>query len=392
MLERYKPSEDERIMNTTVWQLVSKIDNGEEAPVHNKTCIFSDREMSFYDGNLSVRDFVSGLFMLDPTKTPKTITINGSIEASSVKGWFNPSGRLTGIYKFDGDRLSIAYRKGDKPPDKFESSPGSGVTLLVLKKGEPQTAINPNPVKAEERVTEANEKSSSQENAALNPAQAPNVSNGGGPAAKGIELNKTSGKIRFKFRYIPWKEVLSQFADKAGLSLMMDAPPPGTFNYSADKEYTVDEAIDLLNWVLLTKGYRLVRHERILMLVNFEKSAETLNGSSGGDRAIKPHEFVFKTAKITRGDIAETVSATGTIEPAETVDVSAQVSGRIVSFGDDPRGESDPQFKGKPIDYNSPVEEGTVLAFIDDALYKSRYEQEQAGYIRAKAELATGTD
>ena len=39
---------------------------------------------------------------------------------------------------------------------------------------------------------------------------------------------------------------------------MMDAPPPGTFNYSNEKEYTADEAIDLLNWVLMAKGYKLV--------------------------------------------------------------------------------------------------------------------------------------
>ena len=86
------------------------------------------------------------------------------------------------------------------------------------------------------------------------------------------------------------------------------------------------------------------------------------------------------------GNIA-LITATGTIEPMEVLDVTAQVSGRIVSFGDDPRGATDPSFKGKTIDYNSPVEEGTVLARIDDTLYKARVEQEQAGYKRAEAEL-----
>ena len=122
-----------------------------------------------------------------------------------------------------------------------------------------------------------------------------------------------------------------------------------------------------------------------------EKSTEEdtlLMHSAGRDVFAKPSTPSFRTAKITRGDITATLSATGTIEPAETVDVSAQVSGRIVNFGDDPRGETDPQFKGKPIDYNSPVEEGTVLARLDDALYKSRVEQEKAGLSRAEAELA----
>ena len=40
----------------------------------------------------------------------------------------------------------------------------------------------------------------------------------------------------------------------------------------------------------------------------------------------------------------QTISATGTLEPEEVVDVTAQVSGQIVSFGDDPRAATDPNF------------------------------------------------
>ena len=72
---------------------------------------------------------------------------------------------------------------------------------------------------------------------------------------------------------------------------------------------------------------------------------------------------------------------TGTIEAEEYVDVSAQVAGRIVSLGHDPRGESDPNYKGKTINYLSPVEVGTVLARIDDTQYKARVDM-------AKAKLA----
>lgn len=77
-------------------------------------------------------------------------------------------------------------------------------------------------------------------------------------------------KLRFSFRFQPWKDVLDWFAQQAGLSLVLDAPPPGTFNYSDDREYTPAEAIDLLNSVLLTKGFTLVRRERMLMLINLQ--------------------------------------------------------------------------------------------------------------------------
>jgi RND family efflux transporter MFP subunit len=51
-----------------------------------------------------------------------------------------------GIYRFDGDRLTIAYRQDGPAPEKFESTPGSGVTLLELKRGEtvaPAQAVPP---------------------------------------------------------------------------------------------------------------------------------------------------------------------------------------------------------------------------------------------------------
>ncbi|MCP4175268.1 MAG: hypothetical protein GY758_31345, partial [Fuerstiella sp.] len=43
-----------------------------------------------------------------------------------------------------------------------------------------------------------------------------------------------------------------------------------TFNYSDSKEYTPTEAIDLLNGWLLTKGYTLVRRERLVMCLNLK--------------------------------------------------------------------------------------------------------------------------
>jgi len=42
---------------------------------------------------------------------------------------------------------------------------------------------------------------------------------------------------------------------------------------------------------------------------------------------------------VKRGDVAATISSSGTIEPSETVDVGAQVAGRITSFGMDTRGK-----------------------------------------------------
>ena len=76
------------------------------------------------------------------------------------------------------------------------------------------------------------------------------------------------------------------------------------------------------------------------------------------------------------------ITATGTVEPEEIVDVGAQVTGMITSLG------ADPDSPGKTIDFGSRVEVGTVLARIDDAIYRAQVEIAQADCQRAEAELA----
>lgn len=91
----------------------------------------------------------------------------------------------------------------------------------------------------------------------------------------------------------------------------------------------------------------------------------------------------FRTTEVKRGDLTYTISATGTVEPEEVVDVGAQVVGRIKDFGIDP---GDPDGK-KRIDYRSVVHEGTVLAYIDDSVYKAQLDQADASYLRALADV-----
>ncbi len=86
---------------------------------------------------------------------------------------------------------------------------------------------------------------------------------------------------------------------------------------------------------------------------------------------------IFRTVAVTRGDLEATISATGTVEPEEVVDVGAQVSGIISTFGKDK--------DGKMIDYGSPVEAGTVLAKIDDSLYSAAVKSARAQLQQAKA-------
>ena len=88
----------------------------------------------------------------------------------------------------------------------------------------------------------------------------------------------------------------------------------------------------------------------------------------------------FKVASIERGELRVAISATGTLEPEEVIDVGAQVAGKIQEFGRDPA-------SGEVIDYGSPVEEGAVLARIDPALFEQEVNLAKAMYAKAQARL-----
>ena len=71
----------------------------------------------------------------------------------------------------------------------------------------------------------------------------------------------------------------------------------------------------------------------------------------------------YRTLPVKRGELLTTIDSSGTVEPEEVVDIGAQVVGIISSFAKDA--------DGKSVDYRSRVEEGMVLANIDDTLFRA---------------------
>lgn len=77
------------------------------------------------------------------------------------------------------------------------------------------------------------------------------------------------------------------------------------------------------------------------------------------------------TSAITRGDVIEAVSATGTLEAVTTVQVGTQVSGTIESLH---------------ADYNSIVHKGQVIARLDPSLFQTQIDQQRANLLRSEAD------
>ena len=74
------------------------------------------------------------------------------------------------------------------------------------------------------------------------------------------------------------------------------------------------------------------------------------------------------TAAVTRGDIADRVGATGTLQAVTTVQVGTQVSGTIQQLN---------------ADFNSLVKKGQVLARLDPSLFQTQIEQARANLLRS---------
>jgi HlyD family secretion protein len=80
----------------------------------------------------------------------------------------------------------------------------------------------------------------------------------------------------------------------------------------------------------------------------------------------------YRTTKVERGDISQTVRATGTIQPIKLVQVGTQVNGPIRKLY---------------VDFNSQVKAGDLVAQIDPTTYEARLAQDQANLIQSQANV-----
>ncbi len=97
------------------------------------------------------------------------------------------------------------------------------------------------------------------------PARNPNV------AADISRKPPTDVELVFNFSGADWRDVMQWIADEAGLSLQADSYPKGTVNYvDNSRTYRLGEAMDVINRLLLDRGFSLVRRGRQLILIDQE--------------------------------------------------------------------------------------------------------------------------
>jgi RNA polymerase sigma factor (sigma-70 family) len=114
------PKDEEKILGT--WALVSSEEGGQKAPeevIKESRVIIAAGKMTSKRGE-EEKEFT---YQLDPSRKPKEFSAT------------NDQGRtLLGIYKLDGDTLTVCFDRGGERPTEFASKEGTTVVLEVLKR------------------------------------------------------------------------------------------------------------------------------------------------------------------------------------------------------------------------------------------------------------------
>src|SRR5262249_23325515 len=102
----------------------------------------------------------------------------------------------------------------------------------------------------------------------------------------------------------------------------------------------------------------------VAVVLAVSASLRTASSQAAGER--------YRTEVVAVGDIVQTVSATGTLNPVVLVRVGTQVSGTVSKLH---------------ADYNDRVQGGQILVELDDALFRAQVQQSDASVGNAEAAL-----
>src|SRR5712691_7891273 len=125
-----------------------------------------------------------------------------------------------------------------------------------------------------------------------------------------------------------------------------------------------------MNWIKINwKKINSSRRKRLLTAV----AAVVVVGLAGfyfwGNKASAAE---YMTARVERGNLRNTVTATGTLQAVTTVQVGSQASGTISALYED---------------FNSVVKKGQVVAQLDPSVPQAQVEQSRANLAQSQASL-----
>src|SRR5437016_1151554 len=124
-----------------------------------------------------------------------------------------------------------------------------------------------------------------------------------------------------------------------------------------------------INWIKLASREVLSRKKHLILgLIGLGIVALAAFYFWGGNASAAE----YMTAKVERGNLRNTVTATGTLQAVTTVQVGSQASGTISALY---------------ADFNSKVKKGQTIAQLDPSVTQAQVQQAQANLEQAKAQL-----
>src|SRR5207253_3758745 len=118
---------------------------------------------------------------------------------------------------------------------------------------------------------------------------------------------------------------------------------------------------------LSLKRLSLSKHKKLILAIAAVGTLALAGFYFWGSGTAAP---VYMTARVERGNLRNTVTATGTLQAVTTVQVGSQASGTISALY---------------VDFNSLVKKGQVVAQLDPAVLQAQVEQSRANLEQSRA-------
>ncbi len=150
-------------------------------------------------------------------------------------------------------------------------------------------------------------------------------------------VTRSPGKgIMLNFQGAALTDVLNYLSEAAGFVIVQEVVPTGTVNIVSRQPISAEEAIDLLNAVLVEKGYVAIRNGRILKIINrkdAQKRDLPVQMGSDPEQIPRKDEMVTQILPLRYGEAAKLVE---NIRPllSDTATISANEGSNAILLTD----------------------------------------------------------
>ncbi len=144
------------------------------------------------------------------------------------------------------------------------------------------------------------------------------------------------GGILLNFQDASLSAVLNYLSEAAGFVIVQEAQVSGTVNVMSRQEISAEDAVDLLNTVLLEKGYIAIRNGRILKIVSrkdAQKKDLPVRQGSDPDQIPRKDEMVTQIMPLRYGEAAKLVENLQSLL-SENATISANESANTIILTD----------------------------------------------------------